>query len=135
MSSFEPIFWYIWSCSNKNENDIFTKTKYFKKNWSSFPQNKGRTMKFMRCVAWGIRIIRVYIFFQMCWSRLIIILLHFFSKAACFFRKIFFQYVYPDLLRPIFREFTEYLHVKDFEIWNMKYCGSDLRHYGCLLNI
>ena len=36
---------------------------YFKKR-SSFPPNKGGTMKFMKYVAWGIAILRVFFSFK-----------------------------------------------------------------------
>ena len=38
-------------------------------------------------------------------------------------------YVYLDLLRPITKKIIECLYMKDSEILNVKYCGSDLRHY------
>lgn len=87
---------------------------YFKKR-SSFPPNKGGTMKFRKYVAWGIAILRVFFLSKYPEMRPIIPLLHFLSEAASVFQKYVCSICLSWFSSTTTYKFTKCLHLNDFE--------------------
>ena len=64
----------------------------------------------------------------------LLITLYNFPKAASIFDKDVCLKCLSKCTYTTNQKFTKYLDVKEFEVRNVKYCGSHLRHYYCLPN-